>query len=129
MAEESEFDRSTDDLIAKAARSRGQVGRHLRGLRYELDFPAKLRRSYLRYISYWLSGAMAVGVLMALLLLREKKIEMRPQSNGKTKTKLAKGGFALGALNIGASLIRPALAEFVKNRLNRAARGARTTEK
>jgi hypothetical protein len=66
-------------------------------------------------------------VLIAILPLREKKIYMRAQSNGKTKNKLAEGGFALGTLNIGASLIRPAIAEFVKNRLSRSERGPRTT--
>jgi hypothetical protein len=127
MAQKSKSNRSTDDLIVKAARSRDQVGRDLRGLQYELNFPAKLRQSYLRYTTYWLSGAAVVGVLMALLPLREKKIYIRAQSNGKTKNKFAESGFALGALNIGAGLIRPAIAEFVKNRLSRTARGRRTT--
>jgi hypothetical protein len=127
MAEKSEPSGSTDELTAKIARSRERVQRDLSGLQYELDFLAKLRRSYLHYTTYWLSGAAAVGVLIAILPLREKKIYMRAQSNGKTKNKLAEGGFALGALNIGASLIRPAIAEFVKNRLSRSARGPRTT--
>ena len=127
MAEKSEPGRSTDELTAKIARSRERVQRDLSGLQYELDFSAKLRRSYLHYTAYWLGGAAAVGVLMALLPLREKKIYTRVQNNGKTKSKLAESGFALGALNIGASLIRPAIAKFVKNRLRRTARGPRTT--
>jgi len=127
MAEKSEASRSTDELIAKIVRSRGRLQRDLSGLQYELDFSAKLRRSYLHYTTHWLSGAAAVGVLMALLPLREKKIDISAQRNGKTKNKLAESGFALGALNVGASLIRPAIAEFVKNRLSRTARGVRTT--
>jgi len=127
MAEKSEASRSTDELIAKIVRSRGRVQRDLSGLQYELDFSAKLRRSYLHYTAYWLGGAAAVGVSMALLLLRDKKIEISAQRNGKTKNKLAESGFALGALNIGANLIRPAIAEFVKNRLNRTAHGPRTS--
>ena len=126
MAEKSEPSRSTDELTAKIARSRERVQRDLSGLQYELNFSAKLRRSYLHYTTYWLSGATVVGVLMALLPLREKKIYTRVQKNGKAKSKLAESGFALGALNIGASLIRPAIAEFVKNRLSRTARGPRT---
>jgi hypothetical protein len=65
------------------------VQRHLSGLQYELNFAAKLRRSYLHYTTYWLSGAAALGVLMALLPLREKRIYPMAQSNGKTKNKLA----------------------------------------
>jgi hypothetical protein len=79
------------------------VGRGLRGLHYELDFPAKLRRS-----------------------LRKKEIYVGAESGRKTKKKLAETGFALGALNIGASLIRPAIAGLVKNRLTRTVGGART---
>jgi hypothetical protein len=127
MAEKSEPSRSTDELTAKIARSRELVQRDLSGLQYELNFSAKLRRSYLHYTTYWLSGAAALGVLMALLPLREKKIYPMAQSNGKTKNKLAESGFALGALNVGASLIRPAIAEFVRNRLSRTPRGPRTT--
>jgi type IV secretory pathway component VirB8 len=127
MAEKSELSRSTDELTAKIARSRERVHRDVSGLQYEMNFSAKLQRSYLHYTTYWLSGAAAVGMLMALLPLREKKIYTMAQSNKKTKSKLAESGFALGALNIGANLIRPAIAEFVKNRLNRTVHGRRTT--
>jgi hypothetical protein len=127
MAEKSELSRSTDELTAKVARSREGVQRDLSGLQYELNFSAKLRRSYLHYTTYWLGAAAAVGVLIALLPLRKKKIYMRAQSNGKSRNKLAQNGFALGALNIGAGLIRPAIAKFVKNRLSRTGRGPCTT--
>jgi hypothetical protein len=75
------------------------VHRDLGGLQYEMNFSAKLQRSYLHYTTYWLSGAAAVGMLMALLPLREKKIYTMAQSNEKTKSKLAESGFALGALH------------------------------
>ena len=127
MGKKSETNRSTNELGAKIAASRELVECNLRGLDYELDFIAKLRRSYLHYTTYWVSGAAAVGVLVALLPLREKKVHMSPERNGKTKNKLAESSFALGALNIAVNLIRPAMTEFVKNRLRRTARGSRPT--
>lgn len=127
MGNKSETNRSTNEVVAKMAASRELVECHLRGLDYELDFTAKLRRSYLHYTTYWVTGAAAVGVLMALLPMREKKIYMNPERKGKTKNKLAESGFALGALNIAVNLIRPAMAEFVKNRLRRPAPGSRLT--
>jgi hypothetical protein len=126
MAEKSERNKSTDELRAGVARSRERVGRDLRGLRYELNFPAKLRRSFHEHTASWLAAAAAVGVLIVLLPMRKKKIYVGAESGGKTKKKLAETGFALGALNIGASLIRPAIAEFVKNRLTGTAGGRRT---
>ena len=85
MAEKSEPSRSTDELTAKIARSRERVQRDLSGLQYELNFSAKLRRSYLHYTTYWLSGAAVVGVLMTLLPMREKKIYTRVQNEWKKK--------------------------------------------
>jgi hypothetical protein len=39
------------------------------------------------------------------------------KSGRKANKKLVETGFALGALKIGASLVRPAIVELVKNRL------------
>ena len=55
--------------------------------------------------------------MMVLLLMREKKIYVDPKGGRKTNKKLVETGFALGALKIGASLVRPAIVELVKNRL------------
>jgi hypothetical protein len=126
MAEKSECNKSTDELSADVARSRERVERDLRGLHYELDFPAKLRRSFHGHTTSWLTAAAAVGVLIVLLPMRKKKIYVGAESGRKTKKKLAETGFVLGALNIGASLIRPAIAQFVKNRLTGTAGGRRT---
>ena len=126
MAEKSERNKITDELSADIACSRERVGRDLRGLHYELDFPAKLRRSFHEYTTCWLTAAAAVGVLIVLLPMRKKKIYVGAESGRKTKNKFAETGFALGALNIGASLIRPAIAELVKNLLTGTAGGPRT---
>src|SRR5439155_471300 len=42
MAQKSGHDKSIDELRAEIARSRERVGRDLRGLHYELDFPGNL---------------------------------------------------------------------------------------
>jgi hypothetical protein len=127
MAEESTRNKSTDELKAEIARSRERVDRHLRGLYYELDFPAKLRRSFHEHTTFWLGAAAAVGVLIVLLPMQKKKIYVDAESGQKTKKRVAETGFALGALNIGASLIRPAIVEFVKSRLLGTASGSRTS--
>ena len=44
MAEKSGRNKSIDELRAEIAGSRERVGRDLRGLHHELDFPAKFRQ-------------------------------------------------------------------------------------
>jgi hypothetical protein len=126
MAEKSGRKKSTDELRMEIARSRERVGRDLRGLHYELDFPAKLRRSFREQTILWITVVAAVGVLIALAPMRKKKIYVDAKSSRKPKEKLLETGFVLGALNIGANLIRPAIVEFVKNRLKGTAGGPRT---
>jgi hypothetical protein len=86
-------------------------------LHHELDFPAKLQRSYREQTVSWLAASMVVGTLMVLLLMRKKKIYFDQESGRKVNKKLVETGFALGALKIGASLVRPAIVELIKSRL------------
>jgi len=117
MAEKSGHDKSTDELRAEIADSRERVSRDLRGLHYELDFSRKVRRSFREQTGSWITAAAAVGALVILLPLRKKKIYIDAKSSSKSNKKLLETGFALGALKIAASLIRPVVVEFVKNRV------------
>jgi len=114
MAEESE---SIDELTAQIARSRERLGRDLRGLRYELDFPAKFRRSFRQQTVSWISAAAAVGALIALAPMRKKKIYVDASSRRKTDKKLMATGLGLAAMKLVTNLARPVVVEFVKNRL------------
>jgi hypothetical protein len=117
MAKKSGRNKSTDELRAEIANSRDRVARDLRGLHYELDFPAKLRRSFQQQTVAWLTAAAAVGTLVVLLPLRKKKIYIDKKSGRRSQLKLVETGFALGALKIAASLLRPVIVDLVKNRL------------
>jgi hypothetical protein len=117
MAEKSGRNKSIDELTAEIAQSRGRLGRDLRGLHYELDLPAKFRRSFREQTVSWLSAAAAVGALIALAPMRKKKIYVDAKNSRKSKKKLVETGFALAVLKIAASLARPVVVEFVKNRL------------
>jgi hypothetical protein len=117
MAEKSGSNKSTDELTEEIDRSRERVARDLRGVRYELDFPAKLQRSFREQTVSWITAAAAVGAVIAFAPMRKKKIYVDAKSGQKTKRKLIETGFALGALKIAASFVRPAIVELVKNRL------------
>jgi hypothetical protein len=113
MAENSE---SISELTAGIARTRLRVTSELRGLRYELDFAAKFRRSFRQQTVSWISAAAAVGALMALAPMRKKKVYVDARGRRKTDKKLMQTGVALAAIKLVGNLARPVIMEFVKNR-------------
>ena len=117
MAEKSGRNKSIDQLTAEIAQSRERVTRDLRGLRYEVDFAAKFRRSFREQTISWLTTAAAVGALVALAPMRKKKIYVDAKSGRKSQKKLVETGVALAVLKIAANMIRPVVVEFLKNRL------------
>ena len=117
MAETSGRNKSIDELTAEIVSSRERVGRELRGMHYELDFPAKFRRSFREQTVSWLTAAGAVGALIALAPMRKKKIYVDAKTSRKSQKKLVETGLALAVLKTMASLARPVIVEFVKNRM------------
>jgi hypothetical protein len=113
MAENSE---STNELTQDIAGSRQRIATELRGLRYELDFPAKFRRSFRKQTGSWISAATAVGALIALAPMRKKKVYVNARSPRNGDKKLMKTGLAMAAIKLAGNLARPVIMEFVKNR-------------
>ena len=117
MAEKSGRNKSIDELTTEIAQSRERLARDVRGLHYELDLPAKFRRSFRQQTVSWLTAAAAVGTVIALAPMRKKKIYVDAKTSRKSKKKLAQTGFALAVLKIAAGLVRPMIVELVKSRL------------
>jgi hypothetical protein len=113
MAENSE---SINELKTEIARSRQRLSRELQGLRYELDFPAKFRRSFRKQTGSWISAAAAVGALIALAPMRKKKVYVDARSRRKGDKKLMQTGLAMAAIKLVGNLARPLVMEVVKNR-------------
>jgi len=113
MAEKPE---SINELKLEIADSRERLVRELRGLRYELDLPAKFRRSFRKQTGSWISAATAVGALIALAPMRKKKIYVDTKGRRKKDKKLMETGIALAAMKLVTTLARPVIMEFVKNR-------------
>jgi type IV secretory pathway component VirB8 len=112
MAQNSE---SINELKSEIAGSRERLARELQGLRYELDFPAKFRRSFRKQTVSWISAAAAVGALIALAPMRKKKVYINGRRR-KGDKKLVETGLALAAIKLVGNLARPVIMEFVKNR-------------
>ncbi|PYI72832.1 MAG: hypothetical protein DMF08_05110 [Verrucomicrobia bacterium] len=92
------------------------MANELRGLRYELDFPAKFRRSFRKQTGSWVSAAAAVGALIALAPMRKKKVYVDARTRHKRDKKLMETGLAMAAIKLVGNLARPIVMEFVKNR-------------
>src|SRR5207253_4337689 len=113
MAEKPE---SINELKLEIADSRERLVRELRGLRYELDLPAKFRRSFRKQTGSWVSAAAAVGALIALAPMRMKKVYVDARTRHKRDKKLMETGLAMAAIKLVGNLSRPFVMVFVKNR-------------
>lgn len=129
MAKESGRHNPPDELKAEIARSRDLVARDIRGLRYELDIPAKIRRSFREQTPLWIGGAIAVGALLIMLSSRKRTVYVDARTGRPSKNKLVEAGFALGALRIAASLLKPMVANFIIKKFGDYASGDRPARK
>jgi hypothetical protein len=114
MAEKSESEQSTTELRQKIASSRELVARDLGGLRYELDFPLKFKKTFQRNTALWIGSAIALGLLIALLRARTHKVYL--SAAGKKvrfpEKKLLESGALLGALKLGMTFIQPMIVSY-----------------
>ena len=117
MAKESGSNESSQPLKAELARSRERVARDLRGLRYEMDVPGKIRRSFQQQTLVWVAAAAVLGTVFVVLPRSRRKISVATGSD-KSKNKLIETGFVLGALKIAATFLRPVLINFVRQKMS-----------
>ena len=120
---------NNSELKDQIARSRNRVERDLRGLRYELDFPRKIRRSIQTQTVLWIGGAIAVGALLTLLSRGKKKIYVDAKTGANSQNKILTVGFALGALRLAAGLLKPVVVNFVEKKLRGPASSPRYQKK
>src|ERR1700724_259642 len=124
MAKESGNDEPAEELREKSARSRERLTRDLRGLRYELDFPRKIRRSFQTQTVLWLAAAVAAGLLFTVLPGRKRKVYVGLKSARKSTGRLLEAGFLLGVLEITANVLKPVIVSFLKKKVSAFASGS-----
>jgi hypothetical protein len=112
----AEDDRKTE-LIAELARARSHLAINAQALRHDLDFPTRARNAFKRSPLPWLGGAAVVGLLVAKLPRRTKKVTVVRKGSEAVAEKAGKLGLALGALKIAFDFARPALTAWVTKRV------------
>jgi len=129
MANEPEHDDPAEELREEIARSRELVARNLSGLRYELDFPRKIRRSFQTQTVLWVAAAAAAGLLFTVLPRRKKKVYVDLKSGRKSTGRLLEAGFVLGVLKIAANVFKPVIVSFLKKKVTAFVSGSRRSGK
>ena len=128
MAEKPGQAKSLHELRQEAAHSRDRLGRDLSGLRYELDFPLKFRKSFQRQTALWIGAAIVIGVVFAIMPARTKKVRVktRTKSRGEQqKEGILGAGLALGALKLVATILKPTITAYVSKKMSGYAAGKR----
>ncbi|MFN2624293.1 MAG: hypothetical protein ABR611_15775 [Chthoniobacterales bacterium] len=127
MAQKPEQGKSVHELRQEAAHSRDRLGRDLSGLRYELDFPLKFKKSFQRQTVLWIGAAIVVGVMFAVMPARTRKVKVK--ASGKSRGEHQKegilgAGLALGALKLVATMLKPTITQYVAKKMSAYAAGA-----
>jgi hypothetical protein len=116
MAEIPRKDRAA--IKSDIALSRERMGREISGLRYELDFPRKLKNSFRDQPAIWIGALAVVGLLIAIAPARKKKVYVQAKDNSKENGKgLLEAGALVAVLKFAATLLRPALMKFVTSKI------------
>jgi hypothetical protein len=127
MAQRPGQGKSLHELRQEAAHSRDRLARDLSGLRYELDFPLKFRKSFQRQTVLWIGAAIVLGVVFAVMPARTKKVRINAKAKSKgeqQKEGLLGAGLALGALKLVATMLKPTITAFVAKKMSGYAAGA-----
>jgi hypothetical protein len=127
MAQRLGQEKSLHELRQEAAHSRDRLARDLSGLRHELDFPLKFRKSFQRQTVLWIGAAIVVGVVFAVMPARTKKVRVNAKAKGRgehQKEGILGAGLALGALKLVATMLKPTITAFVAKKMSGYAAGA-----
>jgi hypothetical protein len=119
MAKERQPGKSVEELRQEIAHTRDRLARDLTGLRYELDFPLKFRKSFQRHSGIWISAVTLLGALFTIRPAGRTKIARakRGGSAEAEKKGLLAAGLAMGGLRFAATLLRPLVIKFVTQKM------------
>jgi hypothetical protein len=105
-------------LRQQVAHSRDRLARDLGGLRYELDFPLKFRKSFQRQTVVWITAAVVLGVVFVVMPARTKKLGTKAKTRSDPKEGILGAGLAFGALKLAVTLLKPAVTNFISKKMS-----------
>jgi hypothetical protein len=129
MAKEPGKDRSLAEIKQRIERSRYELGRDLSGLRYELDIPLRIKKSFQRKTVLWVAGAVVLGLMFTAGPRRKKKIYVDAKGRKKAKETIVEAGLLLTAAKFAASVLKPIIVSYAMQKLNAYSGRSRSKQK
>ena len=129
MAKEPGKDQSLAAIKQRIERSRYDLGRDLSGLRYELDIPLRVKKSFQRNTVLWVAGAVVLGLMFTAGSRRKKKIYVDARGRKKTKETLMEAGLLLTATKFAASVLKPIIVSYAMQKMRSFSDGPRSKRK
>jgi hypothetical protein len=117
MAKEPGKDRSLAEIKQRIERSRYDLGRDLSGLRYELDIPLRVKKSFQRNTVLWVAGAVVLGLMFTAGSRRKRKIYVDARGRKKAKETLMEAGVLLTAAKFAASVLKPIIVSYAMQKM------------
>ena len=121
--------RSLDEIKQRIERSRYRIGARPQRARYELDIPLKIKKSFQRKTTLWITAAVVVGLMFTVGPVRKKKIYVDAKGKRKGTKKLVETGLFLTAAKFAASLLRPVLVSYVTQKFKPSSSDSRSRGK
>jgi len=109
------------ELAADLDRARAKIARNFEAFKHDIDLGAHLKSCVREHKAWWLTGAGALGLLLAKLPARKKKIYVDKQTKEKIK-KAEKAGLALALAKMAFSAAKPAVTAFATQKIAEFAR-------
>jgi hypothetical protein len=129
MAKEPGKDRSLAEIKQRIERSRYQLGRDVSGLRYELDIPLKIRKSFQRNTVLWVTGAIIIGLMFTAGPRRKKKMYVDAKGKKKTKEAVVEAGLLLTTAKFAASVLKPIIVNYAMQKMKGGSGVSRSKQK
>jgi microcystin-dependent protein len=104
------------ELIADLDRARAKISRNFEAFRHDIDVPSHVKSSVREHKAWWITGAASIGLLLAKLPARKKKIYVDKRTNAKVK-KAEKAGLALGLAKLAFGAAKPAITAFATKKI------------
>jgi hypothetical protein len=125
MAKKPGQEKSLHRLRQEVAHSRDRLARDLSGLHYELDFPLKFRKSFQRQTALWITAAVVIGVVFAVMPARTRRVPLKVKRKMRSDSKegILGAGLALAVLKLAVPLLKPAITAFISKRVSGYAAG------
>lgn len=117
------------ELTAELARIRSRIAQNFGGVRNDLDFSGHAKKTVLKNPFAWVGGATLVGVLLAKLPARRKKVMVTRAGKPSSLASAGQAGLLISTLKIGFDLSRPALTKWASQRVASYLDGTKTNRR